>query len=200
MVLSEKIWPTILVFYAVENGTRLGDAKMRDSRQALRSMKMFISLGQSRGTEGFTGKKEWTSVGPGGKRVINVFWTTIELNTIVHAQDKSIPTDDPVPTEPLYHLSVTSNNIRMRVLKYNGCYTKVVSLRLVERNKNCFRHVEKSLFCSIQEKVLLRYPQHGFSAGHYRLALRSLGIVGSLPIPDMMFSSEWHCMWKTVQR
>lgn len=71
-----------------------------------------------------------------------------ESDTIVQNQKENIPSDDPIPVEPLLVLNGTLNSLPVQLLKDDGCNTNIVSKRLVNRNRYFFRLAKKS--CVIQ--------------------------------------------------
>ena len=65
-----------------------------------------------------------------------------ETNAIVRVQE-GIPTDGPIPVEPLLVLSGKLNGVSARVLKDDGCSTNVISHRFFGLHRRHF-HVRKA--------------------------------------------------------
>lgn len=86
-----------------------------------------------------------------------------------------------IPLEPLLVLEGELNDVSVRVLKDDGCNTNVISQRLYDLNRQCFR--------SKRKKVVVRHSRDGWTEVSSKIVLN-----GTLTIGAHTYTSNWVVM------
>lgn len=101
----------------------------------------------------------------------------VETNSIVRVQD-GIPTDGPIPVEPLLVFYGLLNGVSARILKDDGCSTNVISRRFFGLHRQRF-HVRKA-------KIVINHSNEDSSETASQLVLN-----GTLKIGSHTYTSNW---------
>lgn len=88
---------------------------------------------------------------------------------------------DDVPLQPLLVLNGKLNDVSVRVLKDDGCNTNVISQRILDLNRQCFRTKRK--------KVVVRHSRDGWTE-----VSSTVVVNGTLKIGSHTYTSNWVVM------
>lgn len=102
----------------------------------------------------------------------------IESNTKDQSHEERIPIDHPIPVEFLRIFDGAINSLPVRIVKDDGCNTKIVSTRLVKYNRQHFNLVRGNCVVQHSYNNLAETPNESFLLGYYRWVIIPIVYIG----------------------